>query len=238
MKPLFAAFRQFLRAIWQDTMLAVCLFAPIMIALVFRFGVPALNALLGDLTGTAGILTPYYGLFDMFLSMMTPMMLAFSGVMVMLEELDDGTAKYLMVTPLRASGYLASRLMVLAVASILYNIVLLAIFSLSGISLLYNVLAAFINALVGISIAMLVVGFAKNKVEGMALVKMSGFFVLGYVAAYFLARPLAYLAGVLPGFWLSLMVQDDHAIWALPAVLVACGWIAQLYRRFRLRVLG
>ena len=36
MKAILAAFRQFLRAIWSDAMLAACLFAPVMMALVLR----------------------------------------------------------------------------------------------------------------------------------------------------------------------------------------------------------
>ena len=238
MKTLFAAFRQFLRAIWADAMLAACLFAPVMMALVLRYGVPALEGVLENATGTPHVLMPNYALFDLFLSLMTPLMLCFSGVMVVLEELDDGTAKYLMVTPLRRTGYLTSRLILLTALSVPYNVALVAAFSLSGMALGLNVLAALVNALVSVSVAMLVVGLAKNKVEGMALVKLSGFFLLGYIVAYFVAQPLAFAAGVLPGYWLALMVRGNAPLWALPAAAVACLWIAGLYGRFRRRVLG
>jgi fluoroquinolone transport system permease protein len=237
-KTLWAAFRQFLRAIWSDAMLAACLFAPVLLAAVLRFGVPALETVIQNITGTARVLTPYYALFDLFLSLMTPLMLCFAGVMVVLEEIDDGTAKYLMVTPLRKAGYLLSRLALVTVVSIPNNVALVAIFRLSAMPLGINVIAAVVNALVCVSVAMLVIGFSKNKVEGMAVVKMSsGVFFLGYIAAYFLAQPLAFAAGVLPGYWLALMARDNAPLWALPAVAVACLWIAALYGRFRQRVL-
>lgn len=238
MKTILAAFRQFVRAIWQDAMLAACVVAPVLLAVLLRYGVPALEGAIARATGATHTLTPYYALFDLFLSLMTPLMLCFSGVMVVLEELDDGTAKYLMVTPLRKVGYLTSRIGILTALSVGYNVALLALFSLSGLPLALNLLAALANALVSVSVAMLVLGFAKNKLEGMALVKLSGFFFLGYIAAYFLSQPLAYAAGVLPGYWLALMTREQNPLWVLPAFAVACGWIVLLYRRFAARVLG
>lgn len=218
-------------------MLAACLFAPVLLGVVLRVGVPALETLIQNTFGMARVLTPYYALFDLFLSLMTPLMLCFSGVMVVLEELDDGTAKYLMVTPLRKAGYLASRLILLTAISVPYTVLLVALCSLSAMPLLLNVLSALVNALVSVSVAMLVLALAKNKVEGMAVVKLSGFFFLGYIAAYFIAQPLGFAAGVLPGYWLALMARDGAPLWALPAAAVACLWIAGLYGRFRRRVL-
>ncbi len=238
MRKLRAAFMQFLRAIWADAMLAACLFAPIATALVLRYGVPALEGAIGGGSAAGTVLAPYYALFDLFLSSITPLMLCFSGVMVVLEELDDGTAKYLMVTPLRRAGYLTSRLVFLTALSVPYNVALVAVFSLSAMPFHLNLLAAVVNALVSVSVAMLVIGLAKNKVEGMALIKLSGFFLLGYIAAYFLAQPVAFAAGVLPGYWLALMARDNAPLWALPAAAVALLWIVGLYGRFRRRVLN
>lgn len=218
-------------------MLAACLIAPIAMAVLFRYGVPALESWLCRTLLTAQVLAPYYALFDLLLSLMTPLMLCFAGVMVVLEELDDSTATYLMVTPLGKAGYLASRLVVLTALSVLYEIALMAIFTLSGMSLWMNALSALVNALVSVSVAMLVIGFARNKVEGMALIKLSGFFMLGYLGAYFMQGPVQYLAGVLPGYWLGRMVLSGSPLWALPAAAVAGVWILLLYRRFNARVM-
>ena len=236
MKPIWSAFRQFLRAIWGDAMLAACLFGPVLMAAGLRYGIPALEGVLAPAVGTAHVLAPYYALFDLLLSLMTPLLLCFSGVMVVLEELDDGTARYLMVTPLRVAGYLCSRLLILTVLSIGYNVALLGVFSLSGMPLTTNVLAALCNAVLSVAVSMLVIGFAKNKVEGMALIKLSGFFMLGYLAAYFMDAPLAYAAGIFPGYWLALMVRDGAAAWAIPGAAVAMGWVLVFYRKFYRRV--
>jgi len=238
MKKVWAAFKQFTAAIWSDAMLAACLFVPILMGLVLRFGVPALEGALAGSTGSPHALMPFYALFDLFLSLMTPLMLVFSGIMVILEELDDGTARYLMITPLGKSGYLLSRLGMFGILSIGYNIAISAIFTLSGLPLAQNVLLALCNLPVSLSVAMIVIAFAKNKVEGMALVKLSGFFFLGYLAAWFLQKPTAYLAGVLPSYWLALMVRENALLWAVPALLVSLVWIALLYKRFRRRVMA
>ena len=47
-------------------MLAACLFGPILMAVLVRYGVPALERLLVNSFGVAQVLTPYYGLFDLF----------------------------------------------------------------------------------------------------------------------------------------------------------------------------
>ena len=52
MKKVWAAFKQFTAAIWSDAMLAACLFVPILMGLVLRFGVPALEGALAGSTGS------------------------------------------------------------------------------------------------------------------------------------------------------------------------------------------
>ncbi len=227
------AFRQFLKSVWSDFMLAACLFAPIFMGLFFKIGVPILEQFLFKYFNTTTILTPYYPLFDLLLSYMTPLMLSFSGIMVILEELDDGTAKYLFVTPLGKRGYFISRIGILTCLSILYNVILLAIFSLSDIPWYHMIIAAFLNAIFSIIIAMMVIAFAKNKVEGMALVKLSGFMIVGFLAAFFMKTPLGYIAGILPSFWMGRLIFDSGLLAILPCVGISFAWMVLLNKKFK-----
>ena len=238
MKAILSAFRQFLKNIRGDFMLTACLFAPILMGLVFKLGIPKLEEVLCVYFNQTAILEPYFILLDLLLSLMTPLMLCFSGVMVTLEELDDGTAKYLQVSPLGKTGYLFSRIGFIAVLSIAYNIVILLIFSLSYIGIIGIMLSAILNTIISIIIAMLVLSFAKNKVEGMALIKLSGFMILGFIAAFFIKAPVGYLAGFLPSFWVGKLVLEDNYLFILPCLMVSSAWIVLLYKKFSAKVLS
>ena len=238
MKSIFFAFRQFMKSIWGDLMLAACLFSPILMGIVFKIGIPLLEKFLCGYFDKAAILEPYYILFDLLLSLMTPLMLCFSGAMVILEELDDGTAKYLLVTPLGKTGYLFSRIGVINLLSIFYNIIIMFIFSISDISW-YNIVISFVlNSIISVIVAMLVISFAKNKVEGMALIKLSGFMIFGFIVAFFIKNPLGYIVGVLPSFWIGKISSDDNLLFVIPCIIVSFIWITLLYKRFSNKILG
>lgn len=237
MKGIFRAFVQLLRVIWQDRMLVACLFAPVLIGAFFRFGIPAVEQLLREYLKMPQVLSPYYLLFDLMLLVMTPLMLSFAGVMVMLEELDNGTAKYLMVTPLAKGGYLASRIALPTAVSVPYGFAALTIFGLSKMDVALSLGCAVFAAVVSVIVSMFVVAFAKNKVEGMALIKLSGFLIMGFIVPFFISSPMGYLAGVLPSFWLGRLAIDGNWLFALPTLAVSALWMAALYRKFSRKLL-
>jgi fluoroquinolone transport system permease protein len=237
MKAILSAFRQFLKSIWGDYMLAACLFAPILMGIVFKIGIPLLEKFLCGYFEKSAILELYYVLFDLLLSLMTPLMLCFSGAMVILEELDDGTAKYLLVTPLGKTGYLFSRTGAITVVSLIYNVIVMFIFSISNITWYNIIISAILNAVISIIVAMLVISFAKNKVEGMALIKLSGFMILGFIAAFFIKSPIGYIAGILPSFWIGKLVTDNNMMCILPNIAVSFIWIILLYDKFSNKIL-
>lgn len=51
-------------------------------------------------------LQPYYPMFDLFLSIMAPVLLCFAFAMITLEEIDDKVSRYFSITPLGKSGYI------------------------------------------------------------------------------------------------------------------------------------
>ena len=232
MTAIMSAFKRFLSGILDDFMLTVCILAPIIMGAALRFGIPILENFLCRTFSESYILKPYYLIFDLLLVVMTPMMLAFSGVMTTLEELDNGTAKYLMVTPVGKTGYLTSRICVLPAAGIIYSVIVIIIFGISDINLLMNFLLSVTSAVTGIIVSFLVVAFAGNKVEGMALTKLCGIFILGIPAVFFLPTPISYLCGVIPSYWFTLMAKSDNYIYALPTLATSAVWFILIYKKF------
>ena len=236
MKAVMSSYRQFLVMIWSDFMLVICLFAPLMMGCLFRFIIPILEKILDESYGFSHLFTPYYILFDLILLAMTPLMICFAGIMVVLEELDNGTTQYLMVTPLGRNGYFLSRIGVSLVFSIVYNVILLFFFQLSWFPWYEILYCAIFSASFSLLIAMLVISFAKNKVEGMALMKLSGLMILGYFIAFFIKEPIGYTAGIFPTFWIAKFKLEHQYGYLIPCIVISAVWFGLLAHKFKRRL--
>lgn len=236
MKKIILAFYQTLKNITKDYMLFISLLAPILMGLAFKFLLPLGESLLCNYFNKRIILSSYYLLFDLLLASLTPVMVSFATAMIILEEIDNGIAKYLTITPLGSRGYLFSKIGLLSLLSIPYDALILLIFSLTQIPLYLIIIISILNSLSGIIIAMFVVAFAKNKVEGLALTKLSSFFILGFLVAFFVKDPISFLAFFLPTFWIGKMVFSRNLFFLLPCVIISLIIIFSLYKKFKNKI--
>lgn len=217
MKPVYISFSCFIKEIFKDAMLAAMTLLPVILGLLFKFGVPLLNALIAAQTGKTDFLAPYYLLFDLTIIFSTPVMFGYAGLMIILEERDTGILKYLAVTPLGMKGYLRSRLVLLSAIASVYGFAVEALLHISAMNLVQIALGSAFSFLTGIWLVCLIVSLAANKVEGLAFSKFSGFLILGPFAAFFIKDALKYLAAVLPTFWFTefCMSKGFYAVAAL-----------------------
>lgn len=232
MKAVLRCFIRFVHGVWKDYMLFACILMPLIMGALFFFGIPPLEAYLCREYLMVSILKPYYLIFDLVIAIMTPIMFAFSGVMTTLEELDNGTARYLMVTPIGQSGYLISRIGLCSVIGIIYSIVAIAIFGISGMSLLMNIVISIMCALTGLIVSIFVIAFAGNKVEGMALIKLSGIIILGIPAVFFLPAPMVYITSIFPSYWFTLMAKSNNYFFVIPTLIVSLIWLLIFSKKF------
>jgi fluoroquinolone transport system permease protein len=232
MKPLLRCFNMFLRQIAKDSMLYAALAAPLLAACVFRFAVPYVESLLCAYFGKAAILSGYYLLFDLFLAVMTPYIFCFVSALVMLTELDENLAAYMAVTPVGKRGYIVSRLLFPAVIAFFVSIILMRLFSLSAWPLPKLILACLLSSVLSLTVSLLLVSFSHNRVEGMALAKLSGIILLGLPAPFFLFSGFEYLFAPLPSFWIAKFCLDGNYLLLLPALATSLLWIIALYGRF------
>lgn len=227
----------YIKSVTKDLMLFVCLVAPILIGLVFRLGVPFLEELLCDYFDKVEIIKPYYAIFDLIIVIMTPVMFVFSSILFMLEEYDFGIVKYYAVTPVQGKGYFFARIIVPSIIGFIYNFVLLLIFHVSSLDILNVFLFSLLGTIIGISTAMPVLAFAKNKLEGMALVKMSGLFIAGIPVVYFINEPIKYLFSFLPSFWFSKFSIDTNLWYFVFSLGLSLAFIIPLYYKYQRNIL-
>ncbi len=220
----------------RDMMLfAVCL-APIPVGFVLRFAIPFLEAALTDWFHRSAVISPCYALIDTFFAMLSPTMFCFVSAMVSLEEADEKTAAYLFVTPLGKNGYLAARVCIPSAAAFLVTVVLLPVFKLTSLSVIDIILLAAGGTLQAIITALLILTISSNKLEGMAVAKLSGLMMFGAAVPFFIKGDLQYVLFSLPSFWIGKAACENILPYMLPAFPLSALWIFVLLKRYLRKV--
>lgn len=228
MRAIRLSFYHMLKFIRKDMMLFVAGLAPLLAGAAIRFGVPFAEKMLTRFTGLSAVLFPYYSLFDIFFASITPVMYCFISAMVMLEEHDDHIDRYLFVTGLGRNGYVVSRIVIPALFAFVVTAALFPVFRLTSLSVWAILLLSLTGTLQGIIIALLIVALSTNKLEGMAITKLSSLMMFGAVLPYFVPAPFAFFLSFLPSFWVGMAIRNDALFYMLPSVLIAGGWIVIL----------
>lgn len=214
-------------------MLFAAALAPVLAGLAFHFGIPFLETMVEHYLGIADLLHPYYGIFDGLLVLLSTIMYCFIGAMCVLEEFDEGTARYLCVTPLGREGYLAARLGIPEGIAFVVSLATAGIFSLGKYKPAILLLLCVIAMLQGLAIGLMVIAFSHNKLEGMALTKLSEVFLLGLLIPYFIEEGSRWFGGVFPGFWMSMLLQEENILYGCVGILVSILWILCFGLKFR-----
>lgn len=233
MRVIRLSFLQMMKFARRDMMLLAAFIAPVLAGIAIKFAVPAIELSLIRRTGADFILSPYYGLIDVFYASLTPVMFCFISAMIILEEHDDHIESYLFVTGLGRNGYVISRIVLPAIFSIAVTAVLLPLFGLASLSIFMRAFLVLTGTLQGVIIALLVVTLSSNKLEGMAVTKVSSLIMMGAFAPYFVPMPLGYMVSFLPSFWMGMAVCRENVLYMAPAVLTEAVWIMLLLRKFR-----
>lgn len=232
MKAIRLSFFQMAAAMRRDMMLFVSCFSPILAGFFFRFAIPLIEAALTDSFHIAAIISPCYKLVDILFAMLSSTMFCFVSAMISLEERDEKTAVYLFITPLRKTGYIAARFGVPSAIAFLATIILLPVFKLTPLSPLTILLLATGGTLQGMIVALLVLTVSSNKLEGMAVTKLSTLAIFGAVIPFFIKSDIQYVISPLPSFWIGKAILENMPFYMLPAFVLSAMWIWFLFKRY------
>ena len=232
MRAIRLSFFHMLKIVMYDRMLSAALMSPFFAGTAIHFGVPFAEKMLIQVTGLPVVLTPYYGLFDIFFASLTPVMFCFIAAMVVLEEHDDHIDRYLLITGLGRSGYFISRMILPAILALVMTVILLPVSGLIKRSVVDILLLSLTGSLQGIVIALLIVTISSNKLEGMAVTKLSSLMMFGAVMPFFAPASFARCGFFLPSYWMGKAVLEGKPIVMLLSVLAAVIWILILQRKY------
>lgn len=233
MRAIGKMFAYMVKQITQEMMMVMLAIAPFLAGLFFRAGVPFLEKNILFRYGLEEILVPYYELFSWLIAMLTGMLFAFVGGLVVLGEIDDHVAKYIIVTPVGMRGYLSSRIIIPALISGVVALICVPAFALVSIGLTKLVVMVVSTMLSGIVTALLVVAISTNKVEGMAVGKLSGLFGMTFFVPLFVKGGIKYVFSLFPMFWVGEWCEINSLWCLLFATVEYVLWIYVLFGKFR-----
>lgn len=202
-------------SIRRDAMLRWMFAMPVLFALMFR----GLAALTTDWLAGFGIeLTAYYPLLAAMLVLIAPMLYGVVVGFLLLDQKDDQTLTALRVTPLTAAGYLAYRIAIPMGLSVLMTPVVLALSGFSELGLGMQLLAGLAAAPLAPAFALFMAAFARNKVQGFALMKAAGIINWPPLIAWFVESDWQLAFGLCPTYWpvkfYWSLEAGDPAAWA------------------------
>lgn len=219
------------KSVWRDPILGVALGMSLAIApglAAFSIQIDAVMADQFGLADASRLLVP--------MALVLPAMLvAWMVGFLLLEDRDDGALLAIAVTPVGRPAFLAWRSALAALLAALFCVYGCALVA-PGLPLpLVGILAALIGA-EAVAAAVILPALARNKVEGLALTKLTNLAALAPFLAL-LPAPWRYLGGIIPSYWIGelLLVPAGEALPLAASVgLALVCHVAALLLVFRL----
>ena len=232
MNAIIKSSRVFVLQLTKDGMLIMILIAPLLVGTIFKFGIPFLEVQLINYFNKDIILGDYFLLFDLLLAVLTPYLISFTASMTMLDEYDSNLINHLCVTPLGKRGYLISRVILPLIIAYIISILIVLIFSLTSWSFLMIVSICLLTSLLSLTSTLIVFSYSNNKIEGLALAKLSGIVMIGIIVPFTLSSEVEYYFSLLPSFWIGKFLLESSFYYFLISFLSILMWIFVLYKKF------
>lgn len=232
MSALAVSFKMLTRQFRDDKVSAVMIGFPIAVAIGLYFFAPVVSDALVAKYGSPWDLHRFYPMFDAIVvafSICTP---GYASSMVMFSEMDEKVVPSLYASPLGRGGYLFSRLGLPTLFSVVLAVALCFGFNLAGLPALMYVVVILVSLVACILPSMIVIAFARNKVESVALFKMSIFTTFAILIPFFVGSWMQWLFAPLPSFWIAKMIKEMNYLYAIPAFLISLLWVIPLWKRF------
>lgn len=191
---------------------------PLAVALAVRLAMPLVLLRVGELLGAdlGWLLAPLTGYVVVG---MAPLLAGATVGFLLLDQRDDHTLLALRVTPLPLAAYIAYRLAMPAAVAVLTTLAALAVAGGAGLTARGVLLAALAAAPLAPVAALALAALARNKLQGLALMKAASVVLAAPLASLFLGERWQAPLFALPTYQLA------RAVWALQAGEPAWLWV-------------
>ena len=226
-----------IKNISRDFILVMLLPVPLFLALLLKYGLPYLSQLISQWVD----LYSYSPLILIFLIVMGPLLTGMASGLMLVDEGDENIIPAIAVTPLGRKGYMFYRLTAPFVWTFFILLPVPFLSGLAGINYFLYIPIIFTASLGAPLEALLIAVLANNKIEAMAMGKITGVLFIAPFIGWFAPAPWKFSAGILPPFWVSESYFNLVGGGALFPVHIAIGLLIHvsiiylLLRKYNLR---
>ncbi|HAS46399.1 MAG TPA: hypothetical protein DCS93_38315 [Microscillaceae bacterium] len=220
-----------LRSIFRDKSFWAPMLAPIAILLLLRFGVPQLAIYYPEVN-------QYQGLILALMSCINAIFPAFFVSFIMLEEKDLQLFSVMRVMPLAPHWFIIYRISFITLMSFGFVFGTLLLSGLVALSLPKILALSFLIALMAPLTTLIIVTFAKNKIEGITMLKGINMGLALPLVAFLVMSPWTKLLAIIPVYWIYQAFDMSANFWLNTTIGIAyLGLlIAVIFRRFKNKV--
>ena len=229
------SFRTDIKFIVRDPMLLFASLAPFILILILRLVFPPLADFVYLKTGF--LLERYYSVTAITFISIIPMLFGMVYAFILLDENDLRILQITSVTPVKEKNFLFMRMIVPAVFSfILTGICIILTRPVPEEGWLRTLFVIFLMSVQSPFVFLFIGSLAGNKIEGLALSKFYGVFLLAVPLGLLLHHPWNYLAFFSPSYWIAwtwvVPVPVEGMIYGAISLILTFGGIIILFRHF------
>jgi fluoroquinolone transport system permease protein len=229
------SFKTDIKFIVRDPMLLFASLAPFILILVLRLVFPPLADFIYLKTGF--LLERYYSVTAITFISIIPMLFGMVYAFILLDENDQHILQVISVTPAGKKNFLFMRMIVPAVFSfILIGVSIMLTRPVTEEGWLRTLFVIFLMSLQSPFVFLFIGSLAGNKIEGLALSKFYGVFLIAVPLGLLLHHPWSYLAFFSPLYWIAwawvVPVPVEAIIYGAISLILTFGAMIFLFRHF------
>jgi len=195
-----------MKKIRRDMILSASILAPLLMIVVYKWILPLVGQWLNVNILLETLKTPIY----LFILYSSPVMIGTMIAFLILDELDEEMVKYYGITPMGKKGYLLYRLFVPVIISSLMTLIAFIILdSPVNISPLFVILNTLFISFEAPIVTLLIVCFASNKVEGLALSKITSLLMIVPIVQLFIRDNYQIILSIFPPYWMVKLLTTE-----------------------------
>ena len=232
---LFNSFKADIKFIRRDPMLLMAISAPFIIILILKLVFPVLVQFI--FSKTSFNLANYYSIVALTMIPVIPLLFGLVYAFILLDENDTHILQVIAVTPAGKKNFLYMRMITPAVLSFIMVLISIIITDpVPGEGWLRTIFVSFLFSIQAPFIFLFIGGLASNKIEGMALSKLYGVFLIAVPLGLILHHPWNYFAFFSPLYWISWAwvtpLPMESLTYGAIALLVTAGCVLMFFRHF------
>ncbi len=188
----------------RDPTLSLLFFMPFAIIFIIRIGLPLLSSYFPAISD-------FYLEIISFFALLNCVFPGFILSFILLDEKDLNLFPVLNTTPVTISGFLAVRITFLAIYGFACSLAVLFFNGLLHFPFLKLLMTSLLCALNTPIIILIISTKAKNKIEGLTLLKVANIVLLIPLLIFFVNSPWEILMAIFPAFWVYHFIEPTES---------------------------